>query len=333
MNIPFLSIIIPVYNAEKYIKNCYKSIINQEIENIEIIFIDDGSTDKTLTECKNIQEQDNRVIIIDSINEGVSAARNKGISIAKGEYIHFIDADDILANGFYQNISIMIYSYDILIFQYLSATAKESLSINTKEIEAYKISTINALSYLYTKPYHGFVWDKIIKREYLESIHLKFKEDLHFHEDCLFCFDLFRQSTNIGITNQPGYIHIINPDSSMFKYWRATDFDERYILTLDAFEYMEYHLKKYPAILPAFYTNYINWCYRIFFEAKDKKYKNDSYYERIKNTLQEKQIYTNSPKLRKKIFSTLYFSYFITQWHSIKKSIKKIIFNLSPRYK
>ena len=89
-----ISIIIPIYNAEKYIERCINSLKNQTYKNIEIICINDGSTDNSLNILKRIAITDNRITIIEQENKGVSVARNKGIESAKGKYIMFLDADD-----------------------------------------------------------------------------------------------------------------------------------------------------------------------------------------------------------------------------------------------
>ena len=89
-----VSIIIPAYNCEKYIFECLESVINQTYSNLEIIIIDDGSTDNTSEICQRFEKIDNRIIYTWQENSGVSKARNKGIDLAKGKYIVFIDADD-----------------------------------------------------------------------------------------------------------------------------------------------------------------------------------------------------------------------------------------------
>ena len=99
-----ISIIIPVYNGENNILNCYESINNQTIESLEIIFINDGSTDKSLDIIKEIKLKDDRVIIIDQKNQGVSSARNNGIKVATSEYIGFIDVDDIIYPEYYSKL-------------------------------------------------------------------------------------------------------------------------------------------------------------------------------------------------------------------------------------
>lgn len=89
-----ISVIIPVYNGEKYIKRCINSLINQTYKNIEIIIINDGSKDNSINIIKEISEKDKRIIIIDKENQGVSIARNAGIEKASGDYIMFVDVDD-----------------------------------------------------------------------------------------------------------------------------------------------------------------------------------------------------------------------------------------------
>ena len=86
-----VSVIVPVYNVEKYLKQCLDSIVDQTLEDLEIVLVDDGSVDSSGTICDEYAKQDSRVHVIHQENKGVSAARNAGISLAKGEYISFID--------------------------------------------------------------------------------------------------------------------------------------------------------------------------------------------------------------------------------------------------
>ena len=112
-----LSIIIPVYNAEKYIGECIKSILQCDSSDIEIIIINDGSKDKSLSIIKEYQKNDKRIYIIDKENEGVSIARNTGIKEAKGDWIMFVDADDILTNDWFDIIKgYMSSDFKILFF-------------------------------------------------------------------------------------------------------------------------------------------------------------------------------------------------------------------------
>ena len=93
---PFVSIIVPVYNVESYLRRCLNSILLQSYSNIEVIVVDDGSTDLSGTICDEYQKQDSRVKVIHKTNQGLGAARNTGLKIAKGEYISFVDSDDYI---------------------------------------------------------------------------------------------------------------------------------------------------------------------------------------------------------------------------------------------
>lgn len=94
-NNPFISVIVPVYNVGKYLEECLESLVNQTLENIEIICVNDGSTDNSLNVLNEYRKKDKRITVVNKANGGVSSARNIGLRIARGEYIAFVDADDI----------------------------------------------------------------------------------------------------------------------------------------------------------------------------------------------------------------------------------------------
>ena len=94
-----VSVIIPVYNVEKYLRECIDSILNQTLHELELICVDDGSTDGSLEILQAYEKKDNRVTVLTQHNQGAGAARNKGLQIAKGEYLSFLDADDFFAPG------------------------------------------------------------------------------------------------------------------------------------------------------------------------------------------------------------------------------------------
>ena len=99
---PEISIIVPVYNCEKYIEKCINSILNQTFKDLELILIDDGSSDKSGEICEEFKQKDSRVKVIHEKNSGVSIARNVGINIAKGKFIGFVDSDDYLSSDMYE---------------------------------------------------------------------------------------------------------------------------------------------------------------------------------------------------------------------------------------
>ena len=101
---PLISVIVPIYNSEKYLRKCIESVINQTYNHLEIILINDGSKDTSLLICKEFEKKDNRIIIIDLPNRGVSNARNQGTSIANGVYIQYIDSDDFVDNIYIETL-------------------------------------------------------------------------------------------------------------------------------------------------------------------------------------------------------------------------------------
>ena len=102
MENPLISVIVPVFNVETYVSRCISSILNQTYKNLEILLIDDGSTDSSGKICDSFAEKDTRLNVIHCKNHGVAAARNRGIEISKGTYISFIDSDDFIELDFYE---------------------------------------------------------------------------------------------------------------------------------------------------------------------------------------------------------------------------------------
>ena len=107
-----ISVIIPMYNAEKTIENTLRSIINQTYDNLEIIVINDGSTDYSYEICQKLKRQDNRIVIINKKNSGVGEARNLGLKIFNGDYVSFVDADDVIDRDFFSQLYVQIEKHN-----------------------------------------------------------------------------------------------------------------------------------------------------------------------------------------------------------------------------
>ena len=112
-NSKIISIIVPIYNSEKYLERCINSILNQTYTNFELILINDGSKDSSLKICRKYASKDNRIVVIDKENEGVSIARNMGIQRAKGELISFVDADDYIEKTFLEDMLNVMSKYNV----------------------------------------------------------------------------------------------------------------------------------------------------------------------------------------------------------------------------
>ncbi len=170
---PLVSVIIPVYNTCEYLSECLNSVANQTLKDIEIILVDDGSTDGSLELLEKYRIEDPRVTLITQQNKGASSARNRGLDIAKGKYIAFVDSDDTIDTDAYE----ISYSKakevnaDILIFAEKKLSVKEGIFYNPLEI-------LKSASYI---P----IWNKLYKREFLNEFGAKFYENAKcFNDDC-----------------------------------------------------------------------------------------------------------------------------------------------------
>lgn len=164
-----ISVIIPVYNVEKYLKRCLDSVINQTYKNLEIILIDDGSTDKSGNICDEYAAKDKRIIVIHKENGGLSDARNKGLDICTGDYISFIDSDDWIENGFYEYVVNNVKDNDLLIFDYYITNGKNSKWIKYKNAEV-ELSKEKCLIELAKAKLQSYTCNKIYKLDLFDNI-------------------------------------------------------------------------------------------------------------------------------------------------------------------
>lgn len=189
---PKVSAIVPVYNTEKYLDDCLNSIENQTLKDIEIICINDGSTDTSLEILESHAAKDDRIKIINQENQGVSVARNTGIEAATGEYISFVDSDDLLVDfaydKSYENVS--RFGVDILEFGCMDFFDGEDFEIPSYEHDYSKVSVRkrqkNQDPFETLKLGRGPTWDKLWKREFILNNNLKFCEGASRGEDTIF---------------------------------------------------------------------------------------------------------------------------------------------------
>lgn len=207
-----VSIIVPVYNVEKYLKRCLDSLVNQTLKDIEIICVNDGSTDGSLAILNEYVRNDDRIVVINQENSGQSVARNRGIDVAKGEYIGFVDSDDWVCEDYFERLhnSAIQNNAEIAvggIIRLHKFNRRKFLTFD-KEIVA---SDINLKFELCDMPEKSYVWNKIYKSSKLKEIGLKFEEGIVF-EDCIFTPQaLFYFDKMVTV-----------PDTYYF-YWRRSD--------------------------------------------------------------------------------------------------------------
>ncbi len=181
-----VSIIVPVYNVEKYLRKCLDSLINQTLTDIEIICVNDGSKDNSPKILEEYKNKDNRIVVINQENAGLSVARNSGMEIAKGEYIGFVDSDDWVDLDFFEKLynSAKANDADIAVGGIIRVTG-----IKKKKFLKFEKETItddvNLKFELCDVPEKSYVWNKIYKTDKLKEFKLEFEKGI-FYEDCIF---------------------------------------------------------------------------------------------------------------------------------------------------
>lgn len=184
-----ISIIIPAYNAEATIEACLISLCRQTYSNIEMIVIDDGSKDQTEERARALAEEDHRIIYQKQPNQGVAAARNLGLELAKGRYIGFVDADDQVKAGYIQTlldhmvqsgVELSVCGYEEL----QGATVIGCTQGTPRELEQQSAM----LELLREDSYRGYVWNKLFLKDLIQTHHLKFDSGIGLWEDVLFVF-------------------------------------------------------------------------------------------------------------------------------------------------
>lgn len=241
-NQPLVSIIMPAYNAEKYLKPCIESILAQSYPNFELIIIDDGSHDATLRISEAYQKGDERITVIHQSNKGVSAARNAGLDRAKGEYIAFVDADDIIP---VDSISVrvnLIHDADMALAGYvltdecLVETGKMPICRDAcwDRHEAVKNILLTG-----EYGYQGYSVNKLFRRELIIEHHIRFMEDIVTNEDRLFCVTYAMKCQNVRLSNENVYYYRQMAQSTMGSIKKLKDRDyKRFVSEFEAFDQM-----------------------------------------------------------------------------------------------
>lgn len=207
-----ISVIVPVYNVEKYLDRCIKSILNQTFTDFELILIDDGSPDNCPKMCDEWAKKDSRIVVIHKENGGVSSARNFGLDKASGEYISFVDPDDVLHSQFYEimvkNIGeseIAFCDYmrfsDKCLFENIDGTLIEPEILNNKKV--FNHSSLSCY----------VVWNKLIKSSIING--QRFDAQIKNAEDSLFAFDLLLKCHSVVFINKKLYGYFVRDDGAV----------------------------------------------------------------------------------------------------------------------
>lgn len=188
-----ISIIIPIYNSEKYLEECLNSVLNQTYKNIEVLLINDGSTDESKKICEEYCKKYSNIKLINNINEGVSKARNKGLKLAKGEYVFFCDSDDIMHPRQLEKLSTNLKSTNSEL-----SVCSFSEFVNNVEFEKNKNFKLEEIlnkdkmleTIISDRKYSGFLWNKLFKLDIIKmKSHLFFDEKISINEDQIFILE------------------------------------------------------------------------------------------------------------------------------------------------
>lgn len=197
-----ISIIVPIYNAENQIRKCIDSILGQTYKNIELILVNDGSDDESPRICDEYAQQDLRVKVIHKENGGVSSARNKGITVSKGEYIGFVDSDDWLETDMYEYLlkSIKLNSADVACCGYYKEF-EDKTEVKTRE-DMISSSINEILENFIDGKYEGSVWNKLFTRSVIKH---EFDIKMAIGEDAYFLFQAIKNAKRITYNSKPKY--------------------------------------------------------------------------------------------------------------------------------
>lgn len=252
--LPLISVIVPVFNSEKYLKRSVDSILEQTYSNLEVLLVDDGSTDRSREICDEYKVQDKRVKVIHKLNEGVSVARNVGLDVATGKYIGFVDGDD------WCEVDMFAYLYHLLAvngteismcgFLFEKENGKQVIEcgLHATEMLLNAEAAIKSISGSRKYQKSGYnVWNKLFSKTLLDREKIRFSKNIVTAEDALFLTQCILATDQIVYGTMPKYHYCQNPDSTLNLAKSTKKFDEAKLIQLKVL----YHLvnlagERYP---------------------------------------------------------------------------------------
>ena len=211
MNNPLVSIIIPIYNREQTLERCLCSIIRQTYPNLEIIAVDDGSTDHSRVILERYEKKDSRLHVIYKKNSGVSESRNLGLQMAKGDFVQFVDADDwltrdatsLLLQAMEPDIQLVISDYYRVIGRriWIKGHIPASSSMSRAEFAKYMMKSPANF-------YYGVIWNKFYRMDIIKENQLYFAHDLDWCEDFKFNLEYLKYTSNVQVLTTPFYYYV-----------------------------------------------------------------------------------------------------------------------------
>lgn len=282
-----VTIILPVYNAEKYLEKCVDSILDQTYKNFELLLINDGSKDKSWEICQNLAKKDERIKIFNKENGGCSTARNMGIDNAKGELLTFIDPDDCMLSYHIECLVNATKNADMGIVNFLRTKPKEKYKEKPLgRIKLWRgkfVDKDKLVKGVFAFPEYGggVVWNKLFKKSIIKE--LRFDENCYYFDDLNFLFKYIIRCKTFFYLPAKSYMYVVNPNSNS-----AKNLSQRKLTCLygmdEIVSFAEKTDKKYASYAKA-------WQFLVNIEMRYlihiNKYKDSEVQEKINKTLKE----------------------------------------------
>lgn len=294
-----LSIIVPIYNVERYLERCIISILNQTYVNFELILVNDGSTDNSKDICEKYLSIDNRIKLINKKNGGVSSARNTGIELAIGEYIAFVDPDDYINKYMYEVLITTLKKdkSDMVICGYNKVDQNEinfqeiNNHIDVNNVRTSKISKVEALDKLLIEgEKFVFAWNKIYKRKLFNELRYK---NGKIYEDEFLAHRVLYRCNKVSVINEKLYFYIQRDGSIVNSKFTTKKFDKVYALKERIDFFKEKNLLELKEKAEKSFVDYFIWNYFVAYQRLENvnsdliKLKNEFnkvFFEILKNT-------------------------------------------------
>lgn len=265
MSTPKVSVVIPVYNTEKYIEDTLHSILNQTLKDLEIVVVNDGSTDNSLAVVEKVAQADSRVRVFSQANGGVSRARNTGVEQIRGEFVYYIDSDDLLEPEALQQCYDKCVRHE-LDFVFFDAESFVDGGNHLKKLDYSRLAKqenevskgSDVLLYLVKNNiFKTPVWLNFIRVSYLKSLGLTFYPGI-IHEDELYSFKLYLNAARVGYIPQVFSRRRIRQDSIMTHKFSWKNMIGYFTVTSELLEYRKSLSEEYKALLDLFLTKTLN---------------------------------------------------------------------------
>ena len=307
---PLLTVVIPVYNVEKYLNRCLKSILVQEWKNYDIILVDDGSTDRSPQICNDYVKAYDFISVIHKENGGLSEARNTGLSQAKGEYVYFPDSDDWLEPDTFIALAEALESqkFDIISFNREFVKGEEDVivsdSVETQVFDG-KDAFVQMLKHSYIT---GFANDKVYRKSLFTDHNIQFPIG-KYYEDLGTNYKLFLSAKRVYATNQKYYHYLIDNPDSITQSWNEKKFRDMFEFYKEVFysTFVRSQLNQEELqISQLYYVNGLTHILASLYKSKlDKKYidiTNKVKQELVKNSVSLSQMKDQPNKLKYILF-------------------------------